>query len=1219
MTTLIRRWIHGSAGIVVCLAVFCAARPAVAQDFRAQLNGQVTDPSGAAVAGATVTATSVQTHQVYHAITSKNGDYFIPYVLPGAYSVTVSAHGFQTATEKNVILQATRTTGLNVQLVVGSVEQSVTVRSLAPLLNLTSASSVSVISQREVQNLPLDGRQVYTLLGTTPGTQFLQTQFGASGYSGTRGWDVSNNYTIGGGVQGYQMFTMDGTNITAMTGFGSQGDWMVAPNVDAIQEVSVISNDYNARFGHTGGGTVAIVTKAGTNQYHGDIYEYFENGALDANTFTNNANGVGRSNTIQHQYGGTFGGPILRNKLFFFASFEGYWEAIPFTTVTSVPPAYLRPRISGGTVTSGVNFTQSGYSIYDPATTTCAAAGGAIGDCPGNAYTRTEFANDTIPAGRISPAAAELLNLFPLPNINTSSLVNNYTATAPDEYRYYQPMFRLDYTTSPDTRWYSLFQWQGGTEFRDVSGFTGPAENGNINTSRHDLVFSQDMTHVFSPTLIGDFKLSLSRFTDHFPDGPLSTPTPGSIGLNMPDVATTTSDLLPQITFSEIYPQIVGNSVSADVEQNLVFDADFTKSAGNHQLEFGGEFGDYYFSDPGSVGSPNGYFEFGTDDTQYNPTQRDEQPGITDGNVLADMLLGYPDSGGVDWNDTLAESFPMFSLYGQDNMRVSRRLTLNIGLRYDVEGGVTDRYNRLNRGMCITCVNPISNNPTLKANLANAANIAAWTAAGINPSSLYPVRGGIEFTGADGQPDNAYNVDWGNLAPRLGFAYEINPKTVFRGGFGFVYSYGIEAGTQSGFSISTPYVASTNGGITPASSFLNGKPFPNGAEKPAGASLGLETNLGNTQALDFPGREIPRATVTSLGFQRLLPDHMVLSVKYSGNHSRNLRTLGAFVWINQLPLSDGYYHLQQGHYNATLASNLTQQVPNPYDGVVPASSGLGSSPTVSAENLMVALSQFGLVGDYTDPYGKSEYDSLQVKLNKRMYGAGHGLSMQVAYTFSKDMQQTHYLNGWPFQDPEPLDEPTNYDRTNIFTWASEWDLPIGRGSRLLSSAHGLLGTAINGWRLDWVFNASTGFPESLPNYLWYTSSHSMVPDGGPTSGQWLYNCGSAGPTSCWTSIPNMGQGNLLDQIEYLREPNIPNLDLSAQKNFYLGSSEDKHLQFRVEAFNFFNTPLFPGPDTNPNDGPPVRQANGQYTGFGTIPLVQQNFPRRVQLALKYIF
>lgn len=239
----IRRFVAGSTGVAVCLLWLLAARPAQAQDFRAQLDGQVTDPSGAAVAGAAVTATSAKTHQVYHAATSRNGDYFIPYVLPGTYRVTVSAKGFQMAVEANVVLQASRTTGLNFKLVVGSVEQSVTVSSVAPLLSLTSGSSVSVLSQREVQNLPLDGRQIYMLLGTTPGTQFTQETFGASGYSGTRGWDVSNAYTIGGGVQGYQMFTMDGTNITAMTGFGSQGDWMVAPDVDAIQEVSVISNN----------------------------------------------------------------------------------------------------------------------------------------------------------------------------------------------------------------------------------------------------------------------------------------------------------------------------------------------------------------------------------------------------------------------------------------------------------------------------------------------------------------------------------------------------------------------------------------------------------------------------------------------------------------------------------------------------------------------------------------------------------------------------------------------------------------------------------------------------------------------------------------------------------------------------------------------------------------------------------------------------------------
>ena len=1184
-----------------------------AQEFRSILTGEVTDPSGAVIGGASVTAINNATGQTYTGNTSAAGVYYIPYVLPGTYTVAVKTSGFKTAVQENVTLRASQSYGLNFKLELGAITQQVTVRAAPPAIETSSGSGGTLLSEREIENIPLDGRQIYMLIGTTPGSQFLTTTFGATGDSGTRGWDVENNYTIGGGVQSYQLFTLNGTNITQMTGFGGEGTWMVAPNVDAIQEVNVMTNTYEARYGHTSGGTMNIVTKSGTNAFHGDVFEYVENGALNANNFENNMDGIPRQDTHQSQYGGTFGGPIKKDKLFFFGSFEGYWENIPFTTLTSVPTAAMR----------GGDFSQSGFEIFDPSTTVCTAPGGVIGNCPGNAYSRTEFANDAIPPGEINKVGQALVNLFPPPNINASSPINNYIANVPDKYRYYQPMVRVDYASSDKTRWYSMFEYQWGHEFRNVSGFTGPAENGNINTSRKNVVASLDMTHTFSANFMTDVKLSFSRFWENFPDGPLSTPTPSSIGLNMPAVGTTTKSLLPETTFSEQYPQIIGNSISTDVEQNLVINADFTKIHGAHSFKFGGEFGSYYFSNPGSVGRPNGYFTFGTDDTQFNPTNRGAIPA-NNGNVIADLLLGYPDNGGVDWDNTLAEGFPMYTFYGQDDWRVNHRLTLNLGLRYDVERGVRDRYNRLNRGMCIECINPVTNDPAFQANISNAANLAAWSAAGVNPAVFSTVFGGILFPGENGQPRDAYNTDYGNLAPRVGFAYALNNKTVLRGGWGWVFAYGIEAGTTSGFSISTPYIGSLNGGITPTDYFQTGAPFPSGVEQPIGSSQGLLTNMGNVQTLDFPQRKIPRSQVMSFGIQRELPGNMTLDVHYAGNYARALRTQGAFQWINgTLPLSFGYNDdLQQKNYNPTFAGQISTQVPNPYYNVpsVPASSSMGSSPTVSAINLMVPLSEFGLVGDYTNPYGKNWYDALEVKLDKRLYGAGaaRGMTFQLAYTYSKTMQSASYLNGWPWQDPHPLYQPAGYDRTQVLAVTGEWDLPMGKGAKYIApNPSKPLGAIINNWRLNWVFMDSSGFPQGIPNYTWYASNHSYVPDGGPTFGQWIYNCGSAGPTSCWTSIPGWGQGNLLGQVTYLRQPYIPNLDLSLEKNIPI--TESKKIQFRAEAFNLVNTPLFPGPDTNPYDGPPTRNPDGSWSGFGTVYFYQQNFPRRLQLSLKFFF
>ena len=425
-----------------------------------------------------------------------------------------------------------------------------------------------------------------------------------------------------------------------------------------------------------------------------------------------------------------------------------------------------------------MDFTDSGYTIYDPLSTSC-SNGKAITGCTGTLQ-RTAFPGDTIPASRISPIGAVVLNLYPLPKINNSGLQNNYIANVPDKYLYNQPMVRVDYDLTDSTRLYSLFALQKGTEFRDSSGFTGVAENGNINTLRQELMASQDVTHIFSPTFLVDVKASFSRFQDSFPNGNFSDlVNPTSIGLNMPSVPTTTIKQLPQFTTSDgFYPQVVGNNVSNDVYNNYILDIDFSKTWGKHSMHFGGELAEYQYANPGSVGSPNGYFNFGTQYTQANPYQRGTIPGVNDGFDVADMLLGYPDGGGVDYNRTQFDYYPTYAMYFQDDWKVTRRLTINVGVRYDIQTGTKERHNGLNRGLCTLCINPITNDPVYQANLT--ADSAALEAVGINPASLRTLYGGIEFAGANGQQKDAYNTDYTNLGPRFGFAYLLTPKTVIR-------------------------------------------------------------------------------------------------------------------------------------------------------------------------------------------------------------------------------------------------------------------------------------------------------------------------------------------------------------------------------------------------------------------------------------------------------
>ncbi len=402
------------------------AYPSSGQEFRSVLTGQVTDPSGAIIRGAIVTAVENSTGTSYTNKTTDKGVYYIPYVLPGTYKVTVAANGFKMFVQDNVLLTASQTFAQNFKLEVGAVSEKVEVTAAPPELETASGSGGTVIDARQLESVPLNGGQVYMLIGTTPGSQFTQTQFGAGGgYSGTRGWDVTNSYSLGGGVVGLNQFTLNGTNMTQQTGYGQMnpGAWNVSPNIDAIQEANVMTTTYDARYGRTSGGTVNIVTKSGTNGFHGSADEAYEGTIMNANDYQRNLDGQPRPDQVQNQFHITAGGPVKRNKLFFFGGFEGYREALSASVLEHVPPAYLRPGYNGN---SGVDFSlvqvmdpqefPNGLPIYQPGTAYC-VTGGPVTQCNDNNVAQLQFPGDAIPGSQINSAGTALLNYVPLPNI----------------------------------------------------------------------------------------------------------------------------------------------------------------------------------------------------------------------------------------------------------------------------------------------------------------------------------------------------------------------------------------------------------------------------------------------------------------------------------------------------------------------------------------------------------------------------------------------------------------------------------------------------------------------------------------------------------------------------------------------------------------------------------------------------------------------------------
>jgi hypothetical protein len=719
----------------------------------------------------------------------------------------------------------------------------------------------------------------------------------------------------------------------------------------------------------------------------------------------------------------------------------------------------------------------------------------------------------------------------------------------------------------------------------------------------------------------------------------------------MPLPPTTTLQDVPEFTVGDSFTggiigggQIFGNQKNQDVTTNTSLDADLTKTKGAHNFHFGGNLSEFQYGNPGFIGHANGDFQFGSQFTQYNPTNNtcySPSPTIgnqcqsnqANGSSLADLLLGYPGGGGVDWNNTIFEGEPVFAIYAQDDWHVSHRLTLNLGIRWDVQRGLRERHNALNRGMCLTCVNPVSTDSNYQANVANSSNIAAWQAAGIDPTTLQKVLGGIIFPGVNGQSRDGYNTEWTDIGPRVGFAYALDPTTVVRGGWGIVYQGGLEGGSSSGFTETTPYLSSQDGGITPTNTFNSGTPFSNTAlVKPLGNTLGELTNLGGgAQAFDFPGRKLPREQVFSFGFQHEFPGKIVLDARYAANYTTKLRT---FLWLN----SDK----SLAQFQAAIANpNLwIKQVPNPYYNVSAAEqggSGCGAAPTIWALDLIEPLGQYcsqygpSLVGEYNAPLGRNWYNGLEVKVNRHIYGSNRGLFFQLAYTWSKTINGDGYPFGWPFQGsaaPDPDGISTNQqhiiqnsDRTHVMAFTPVWDLPIGKGSMLFPNPPAPVGLFINGWTLSSVTTIQSGQPVGLNNGWADSCPLSQLRSPGKTSpGHWLNN--SAAGLNCWTQIGNVegytwGLQTTPTQSDVVRNPMIANFDIALQKTTPI--RERVNFVLRLDAFNALNTPLFGGPDSNPGDGPPVYTSGVGWTGFGTVGPYQQNFPRIVKVSGKITF
>jgi len=1181
------------ASFYLLIVVALATSTLHAQEFRGVLTGQVSDTNGAVIPRATVTATGPQ--QTYTTITTAKGDFTIPFVQPGLYSVAVEAPGFKRTVQRGINVDVSAKINLTFVLDVGLVTQTVSVSAQAAALNTADASGGTVIDPQQVQSLPMNGRQVYSLLTLTPGVK--TPTLGVA----TSELNESNGYSINGQWGNYNQFALNGAPVSQQNGGGS-GTWNISPSVDAVEEFKVMTNTYDAQYGRTNGGTVNTILKSGTPSFHGTVYDFWRNSVLDANSYALGQAGDPKPFHNQHQFGGTFGGPVpgLRKNTFFFFSYEGWREAVPNSVSTTTITKDLLPGSDGSVDLSNYLAETGRTAIYDPLTTHCTVAG----QNPCENYTRDPFPGNIIPAKRISQIGVNLLKLLPL--ANQPGYVNNYVVSAPGRNRYNQPIVRIDHNFSDATRVYAMFAWWAGTEFLNQSGFPGAAAtntggNGNLDYYQSSLTQVIDATHTFRPNLFADVRVSYNRAYNLSSDGAeaagLSDVTAKSIGLSMPAIPTTTHNYLPEIHSDDgALPNFVGNVVSPSIFETYDFAPSITQVIGPSNLHIGGELS-WYHDVANGVRRPNGGFNFGPGFTQQNPRVSDN-----DGSTIADFLLGYPSSGGVEFNYPTYESYKSYALYIQDDWKVNHRLALNLGLRFENELSPRDRWGRLQAGMCLTCTNPISGSVPA-VTLPNGAAFAN------------PIIAGLEFQ----KNRSPYQNTWGILLPKFGASFSLTNSLVMRGGWGLYRALGFELGGTSTWDTTTSYVTSLDDGLTPDLAFNTGTPFPNGYTTPPGDSLGLASGDGDGIWEDSWYRKIPYTHQFSFGFQGQARGGVIWDVEYVGAHTEDLRAGSQRDHLTAAQFTQGN----------TDHNYLDQMITNPFYGLplIPATSYLGSHAMVPVREMMVPYpqydSQYGPeVWEWNTPWGYSNYNSLIAKAEKRLSGGGwlsNGLSFTTAFTWSKLMSATGLLNNGLLTDSGPFNGIDGTDRPFLFSFAGVYKLPIGRGGLIGQSAHGVIGQLVDNWQVDWIVNDQSGTPVNFPNGYLYTCGNYSIK---PTHKSWGSYLNNSSP-NCFAGFPEYTAITRKPLTIAVRTPWAEQSQVAAQKEFPL--TESATLRFRAEAFNITNTPIFNGPNTGNPNSPIQRQGNipvnqpGAYTGYGTIGPSTQNSPRQLQLSLKILF
>jgi hypothetical protein len=1136
-------------------SLILTALPLLSQEFRATITGRVADASGSPVSGAKVEVKGLATGSVQNTLTGDDGSYQAPFLNPGEYTVAVEKAGFRRALREGIRLQVAGRAAIDFTLQLGEVTQSVTVMADAAVVETETADRGLAIENNRILNTPLQGRNVFANAWSAPGVTVTAAA------QRLRPFDIagSSAIAISGGQPSGNEVLIDGVSNLARA-----GQVAYVPQVEATGEVKVQTTMYDAQNGWTTGGVVNIVTKSGSNQWHGAVFEFLQNTHLNANTFDANRNGIARSSSHINTYGGDISGPLRKNKLFGAFSFEKIDQVIPDPFVSSVPTAAQKQG----------DFSQTYYSrdpsgrlleqtIYDPFSTR--DSGGRL--------VRDPFPGNQIPAGRINPIARNVLALIPLGNVPGNSITQLGNLASTGATRKFTDFFpqetaRVDYNLSDSTRMFVRYSRNALAEERGFKYSTNSVINvadtsTNTPFKRENHSATIQLTKTLSASTVLDFRAGLARFLGQSGSSIGANYDISALGFS-PQYVSQAARYFPRFLWTNYEGAGANPIVNDPIAQTNSFQGSVAHIRGRHSIKTGAEFRlqRAYRRVPGfSAGS----FTFDSGFTGGDPIRIDPSSG----NSIASFLLATPASGFIDVNSWPALQQRLFSVFVQDDIRVTQRLKLNLGLRWDYMGPMTDRFNALNRGFDRNATSPL--------------NVPGVT-----------LKGGLLFAGVNGVDRGIYDKSWDNFGPRIGFAYSLNSKTVLRGGYGLIHGQSFDdPGSAPGFSQRTDMVTTIRTGI-PENTLTN--PFPAGILTPVGAAQGLATFLGQSFSFNDPTRNIPRTHQFSFEVQRELPGQMLVSLAYVGSRSHRLQVNHQ---INEIPLPA----LSLG------ASELTRNVTNPLAGRIPGTALNGA--TVQQQQLLRPFIQFLSLNEQFESIGESRYDGLQFMVYKRL---SSGLNFSVAYTYSRTFERKSFANP---QDTQLMRLPAQWDIPNNLQLNGVYELPFGQGKRFAATAPTGLKQLISGWQISGIARIQQGWPIELGANTVPTGVNPKLDDN--SLDRWFNTCTQLlngttrgclqGETPAWTVRQPFQLQTWTNRVTWFRRPQIFNLDATILKNTRI--TERVMWQFRVDFLNATNTPQF-------FNGPIMDVNNGQF-GRVAGAVAQSNLPRFIQLAMRVQF